>query len=590
MIYFVTTALLIIGGMLFKRDDEKKRVFPALCFIVFTYFVYLTTIAGIMSIVHIPVNIYSISAANVLVLCMILIRCLHKKSVQAYYVELYDCVFVISLVISVFVVFIRRYGSDFSIVFETSDPATHLKMAMNTVNDQSVSGMYTGQLLNGLMIEALDKWNSCAYVYRSFLIQYGINFFFAGFIFWSLLRKYAQSLPQKALLFIITFAYLFGYPYNDLLYGFVYLQISISLICFLFMVWEEFIYAKHQKWMFLVLVAMTLYSIGVSYTLFVPITFISTFLALYLHKMTQGELNISNRKYLSKAFIFEALALFAIPALMILWYTILEGRFLGESSLGQALALEGSIYRNLYGDFILYCIPTLYAICVCIKKRRTYLWNLVVPVFLLYYILIFAMMYKGTVSTYYFYKLNYLLWLIMAINAFWGMKELFVDNRMIYYIYLLSSIGLFVIYATNIEQKLREKNSNISWYKPSTAFFQIYEINKQFENQHSASISNSLVEISNRIWELNIDNQDVYFIGYWIKAFWFEAFTNMRLPYWALHLTNYQEIFDKCIQESDAKYFVLEKSLEDIDYADFIQNYYIVYENDFGYIFCIIED
>lgn len=588
MAYFVISLMVIILFLLLPKGKARQNILRSLAIAIIAYECYLCLVAGILSIVKIPISCFSISLVNIIIIFCILGMLCKQKKIQQYYVVFGDILFVIILAGIVTIMFLKRYTSDIQIVFETSDPSVHLQGAMDFVNSRTVSGMYIGQLINGLTIEGLRGIYSGTYIYKSFVLQYGFNFFMAGFIFWAAVSSYANCIAMKILAYTTTILYILGYPYNDMIFGFVYLQLTISVVAFIFAVVQDYLTDKVDSEICYILISIGCLATGIGYTLFAPIVYISAFLCVAYKIWQENEKRFNI--IMCKKIALTELGIFLCPTILTVWTIVISPSL--ESTVPDyvnVLKFEGYIYKNLFSDFAIYVIPGFYGIVRSIKIKKINFNSFLLPLFYIYYIFFLYRMLTDQVSTYYFYKLNFLMWLIILVCFVIGMYEIFNSEKILFDIIVSSYILLGVIYISKFEVSYNAKNANYVPYIASADFFRIYQ-NNEYWSENKAKINDGIVEVCNFV-NAKDNTEPIVFIGYWIDKRWYEAMTNQRIgdSFNAFEALPYAEVLDGFQNGLYGKSIVITKSAiqnnEDFSkFGSFLATYNIAYENDYAYV------
>ena len=562
--------------MLAPKYKDKKNLWRSLIMTGMAYECYLCMIAGIMTIVHIPVNIYTISVINLLCAAAMIVWIVKHHSVQKYSIRITDTVFICLLTAAIIYVVLDRFGLNLNIVFQAADPSAHLKTAMDFVHREAVGGMYISQLMNGLMIEALGKIFTNELVYKSFILQYSMNFFMAAAVFWAVIEKYGDRMVLRCVGYVITLAYVLGYPYNDMLYGFTYLQMGITAVCYMIALMQDYMDEEVDTWFWGVLMSMGCLGSSIGYTLFAPPVYISV-LACMLYKEHK-------HPQLHKKMIWHILEVFALPAFITIWVILIAPRIGGTAvNYGSALGVEGGIYRNLYSDFLLYCVPAVYGWIITVKRKKISLCSFLTPIFGAYYLFFGALMLKDKVSTYYFYKLNYLLWMLVLVLFVIGMHELFESERLMFGTVLGGILAMMLIYASGKEADYHNENSNYLPYTDAESFFRIYSYNREFRAAPSQR-PDELIDIS-RVVDERYKDDTVTYIGYWENLYWFDAMTDQRNQDIAtVEVEKFEGILQQFYNGEIGEYAVIEKGYDYlIPYQQQIESQ-AVYENAYAYI------
>lgn len=340
MIYLISSLAWIASFMLIQKYEEKQNIWRSVIMSAMAYECYLCLLGGVMTIMHVPVGINSIFIINVICIGAMLLYIWKQKKIQRYYITISDTVFLFGLAALICCLLINRFTPDMKIIFQTIDPSAHLKTAMDLVNTKQVSGMYVSQLLNGLMIEALKNIFANEFVYKSLIVQYGINLFMAAAVFWSVITKYSGHMVMRMLGYVSVVAYVLGYPYNDMLYGFVYLQITVATVCYLIALMQDYLDEKVNIWSWGILMGIGCLTVSVGYTLFAPPVYISMLVCM-LYQANRRKMQWGKR-------ILHVLEVFGIPTLLTIWIIVIAPKLNAtDVNYGTVLGAEGDAYRRI---------------------------------------------------------------------------------------------------------------------------------------------------------------------------------------------------------------------------------------------------
>lgn len=573
MIYLITSIIWIVTFMLVPKYKDKKNIWPTLFMTIMIYECYLCMFAGIMTVIRIPVDIYTVSVLNLLTIAGMVIAMCRIKKVQKYYIKIWDTIFIAAVALLIGYLMADRFTVDMKIIFQTIDPSAHLITTMDFVNRKAVGGMYVSQMINGLMIEALGNIFTNEFVYKSYIIQYGLNFFMAAAVFWTVIEKYTKNVVIKVLGYIVTIVYVLGYPYNDMLYGFTYLQMTVTLIGYMIMLMQDYLQAEEKRQFWLIIMSMSCLAVSVGYTLFAPPVYIAVLICM-LYKDRKEKVSFKKQ-------VFHILEVFLIPS-MITVYSIFVAAQVGDHPSyynTASLVAEGEAYRNLYSDFLLFSIPALYGSFAMYKKKKVTFLSFLLPIFGLYYIGIGALMMLDKMSTYYFYKLNYVVWMLVLILFLMGMDEIYQLKKTMFGIIIGGIVLLSAIYVSGVETVLNSSEKQYLPYADSGTFFRIYTCNKTFR-ENPAPKSDGLVEICGVVDETYHDGRVAY-IGYWENLRWYDALTYQNDE--DIRAEDVSQLLERFYSGEFGGYAVVEKGEGLEAYQDQLTED-SVYENDFGYI------
>lgn len=573
MIYLISSIIWIVAFTLFPKYKEKQNIWRSLILSIMSYECYLCLFAGIMTVIRIPVDIYTISLVNLLAIAGMICYMWRNRKIQKYYIKLMDSVFILGIAVLIGYLMLDRFTVDMKIVFQTIDPSAHISSTMDFVRNKTLKGMYVSQLMNGLMIEGLGGIFTNEFVYKSYIIQYGLNFFMAAAVFWSVVERYGTNIIMKLIVYAATVAYVLGYPYNDMLYGFTYLQVTVTLVCYIIALIQDYYCEEEKPWLWELLISMGCLAVGIGYTLFAPPVYIAVFLSIIYREYQKGRP--------LKKIIVQLLRVFALPSVMTVFVTMIAAQ-IGDKPIYYigALGVEGEAYRNLYSDFLLFSIPAVYGFVATLKKKKVNILAFLIPVFGMYYVGAGILMLCDKLSTYYFYKLNYMTWMLVLVLFVMGMRELLQLDKKIFGVVLSGILLLTAIYISGKETVYQNSDKLYLPYADSGAFFRIYTCNREFRNQPIQK-SEDLVDICGVVDE-NYSKEKVIFIGYWENSRWYDALTNQDNE--DILGQNCAEMLARFYNGELGEYAVVEKNSEGIDSYKEQLTKDSIYENNFAYI------
>ena len=341
--------------------------------------------------------------------------------------------------------------------------------------------------------------------------------------------------------------------------------------------------SKGKNNFILFLISLGCFGIAESYTPFAPFTFIAVFICI-AYKIQQEHGNI----FFSKQFYKTEIQIFLIPSLLTIWFVLIYPRigngFVIGNNYGTILSFEGYIYRNLYSDFLIYLPFALYAVYYQVKKEKIKIVNAVMFMSLfLYSIIAFIGMYYMVISTYYYYKLNFIMWMLLLILFVQGISLIYANCKEFIYIYGISWGIIFLLWFTNADVKLYEKNVTFNPFPNAHTCFEIFKYNNSIR-ERKTTISNELVDICQEVvYNYKKEQQIVMYLGNWLDNYWFEALTNQRQDVYCSN--DPLQFTQNYIDGKYGNYLVVAKNDESLAacYA-LIQDYTVVYENEYGFI------
>ena len=379
--------------------------------------------------------------------------------------NLLDSLFLTVLFIIAAVFGVKQFGSSFDVTYLTSDPANHFNASISVMNGGLLRGQFLGYFINGLILKIALP--SCGYwnLVHIYCFTEVIHLFVSGAALYSLLRYIFNG--YAFVYFIFAVFYMLGYPLNNMLFGFSYLGISITVVaCILFFCVRVQNCGSLANLGFL---SLSLYGLIISYSLFVPAIYLGVFIWLGWHLHSKG----FKTKHVAKNIVL----LFAIPVLLgfFVVYLSLFGSE-GSTSAANALTIEGYIYRDLYGSFIIIAPWALFGF-VTYCKERDFLIPIVGGVFIIFSMALLFMGILGHASSYYFFKVHYLLWLLFYILAAKAVDQVLSLQPFVFVSWSLVYSLLFIFAFSGFDIKLNEKRPLFNQTPTASASFKIYEFN-----------------------------------------------------------------------------------------------------------------
>jgi len=173
--------------------------------------------------------------------------------------------------------------------------------------------------------------------------------------------------------FLLTILYVLGYPLNNMIFGFFYLGLGVTLICGLIYLSDCYVYNEISKKLNIILIGIIMCCIILCYSLFAPVAFISVFVLLIL------QFKKENRLWTQNFFITIALTIL-LPGLIGIYYGYFN--FFPEQSISplQMIQFEGYIYRDLFSSFVIPLPFAIYGGMQIIKTKQKNLAVILAPI------------------------------------------------------------------------------------------------------------------------------------------------------------------------------------------------------------------
>jgi hypothetical protein len=494
-----------------RKTENKQNLIKWIIISFFIFWAINAIVVFSSSLIYLSSPLWSRAMIFAIISVLLFVIEAKQHKTQKYYKPTpinIICTLII-LIISCLVGFQRTHLSNLS--FETTDPAVHFSYAQrfsesdkllefsgeNKYFDQKrtdkimfFSYTYLGSLFQFIQPIANQFWIKVIIFNVTEMIVLACSGILLYFIVEEQLKK---GVIKRLFLLILSLLFLLGYPLNNLLFGFHYLGYFIISALLIIDLMFEFRKKYHER-VFIVLLALEGFLVFMTYYMFVPVIFAST--GLYLLYVTFIKKDYAF-KVIIKTIIFSLIIPFVIGCF---YYFIYNKIFLpGESyyNTANAFELEGYIYRNLIGNFVLLLPAFIYSIFISIKKKELQLITLMIIIELLFMLVIYIPFYKGDFASYYFYKNYYLLWPLMFINL-GGLLSL-SDNQSYDFVKtnLIMMLLVFGLYKSGIENRLTDKNILLNPTSFSTSINDIYFFNDFIMNNREDILSrDEIIDLS----------------------------------------------------------------------------------------------
>ena len=562
--YILSIIILGIGFIVFKKSDEKLSIVKWIVMFFISLLAYNVTVCMLLGLINIKADLWLLALINIIVAVLINIKTFKNKDFQKYEFKKTDLIGILFITILCSVVIIKDMcPQDGGIKYAAIDSAIHFRAAKHYSENLNVftncedktifdfNFMQTGAYINdGLLMRVGHPLTGIGeeYIYEAFEISiYVLNLF----TFYVLVKDSIKGKIGTILSFILIGLYAYGYPYNSYMYGFSYLSVGVlSTLAIVIVI--DMLYDKERKFkssFVIPLLVMQGMLLIFSYCLFVPGIFAGICIYTFIKDFKdEGKsiLKIFKKKTL---IILGLLILVTAYGIMYLVYPTFVTA--GQSNLKDALLNDGGMYKNLISNFIFY-IPFGILFIVDIIKRRKEVFKEFkftsiefFTIFIgLYFIAMWIGMRLAIMSTYYFFKIYYIMWplvlatTIVLVNRY-SEKKL---GKILFGVYIVAWTGyvIFMVAYKTYPGFSYDKKVNTRDY---TGMY--YDQNCNFRGLIQAynNLAKEQIEIINAMKELNLKAEDITLIsGSYYERCWATALGN---------LTSDTMIYQDVIQDTD---------------------------------------
>ena len=147
IIYIIATLILYIQTLILKKSEQKLNICKqaVITFVMFTCYNLLT--CYILTFINIPINMINLTAVNIALTVLIMIKIIRDKQIQKFYIDKKDIIFFILLLITATLITHKQYGNIDNIKYYTTDAREHYNVSKLFYKANSLmikQGMYEG--------------------------------------------------------------------------------------------------------------------------------------------------------------------------------------------------------------------------------------------------------------------------------------------------------------------------------------------------------------------------------------------------------------------------------------------------------------
>lgn len=543
--YVICFVVLFSVTTLIKKTSKKINILLWAVVNLMAICCFQTFVAAIFSLIGIPINIVTLACVNMIAGLFIGFKVYKLKERQAFFLEKWNVVGIVVLGLILIAFILKTCTLEFAPHYLAVDAAAHLRMALGIVNYESVYGMFFSALHHAIFIELLGPLVSSVVYYKLYVMSDMLHMLFGWVLFYFLIQRYAKDRYLKVAAIIISIIYALGYPANSTLFGFTYLGMGVAVISFLMIVVDWFVDDDFEKGVAILLLSLGCLGIFESYVLFMPITFFAILFVMFFEQFKKKKLfSVETIKY--------GLSIFLIPTILGLLYTYM-GTFNEETNttVSSAIANEGGIYKDLFSNFAILIPFVLFAFVNLVREKKNKLVLWILPLLLGFMFVLLYLGVNGKVSSYYYYKNYYLLWLFAFELFFIGVSYFNKELRLFLSFALATWSAVLVAFVINIETAIYNKAPMfISSIKAGT-YNDIYGFNRDAVSL--PCFSGFKLELFRYVGEsIDFHESAVAIASSWEDWYWYEVITGQSLDSGYYHwMFGEGEFFDTLYKDAD---------------------------------------
>lgn len=443
--YVLTVIAMIATFVLFKKTEKKQNLVNHLILSVICYLGFNILVCMVFGCMNITTNLLFLSIADLLVACGLGFKIYKDKCIQCFEIRKRDIFGVLICLLIVCHMAVSQYAPLSKTVANASvDACMHYSAATNFADEMKALAkinnttgynfktMQTGAYINtgifmNIVRDVIPGWED----YVAFKVFETGIMALVILSFFMLISEKLQDKKSYVVGMVLLVLYAYAYPYTSLLHGFSYLSVCLMFATALFYMAKVYEKGEINFWVQLAIIVLLGVGIIFSYCLFVPPLF--AFICIYVFIKDFGKKEEkSYLKFFKKSTLWVTALLLIVTIVSIFYLVVPTFTDSDQNKLTDAIGFEGGIYKSLYQDFLFYIPFVILFIYKTIKDKKINFQTVALALIGGQTLLMFFGVVYGIVSPYYYYKMYFLLWILLvdiAVEVMAGVeenKELFV--------------------------------------------------------------------------------------------------------------------------------------------------------------------
>lgn len=605
--YVLTVIAMIATFVLFKKSEKKQNLINHLILSVICYLGFNILICMVFGCLNITTNLLFLSIADLIVAAGLGFKIYKDKGIQAFEIRKRDIAGALICLVIVCYMAVNQYAPLSKTVANASvDACMHYSAATNFADEMKVLAkinnttgynfktMQTGAYINtgifmNIVRDIIPGWED----YVAFKVfETGITALVI-LAFYMLISDKLKDAKSYIVGMVLLVLYAFAYPYTSLLHGFSYLSVCLMFATALFYMAKQYTESQMSLWIQLPIFVLIGVGIIFSYCLFVPALFAFICIYVFIKDLEKKE-EKSYLKIFKKSTLWITGLLLVVTIVSIFYLVIPTFTDSDQNKLTDAIGFEGGIYKSLYQDFLFYIPFVILFVYKTIKDKKINFQTIALALIGGQTLLMLLGIIGGIVSPYYYYKMYFLLWILLVDIAVEVMSDL-DENKEMFVMgasYLAIWVMVIMFMLTGLEGKLKEKCPNL--FDPKAQFLTgiYYTTNVEGVLNINASClvdadRVKLAEAMGEVDDITLKNMVVGGMNTNCKA-WMYVISRAESGGASINDLQYAVVETKVedfMKDDSKKYFVLYTA----DKYETTDNYEVVFQNKAGVILRKLE-
>lgn len=562
----------------------------------------------VFGVLNITTSLLFLSFANLIVTSGLGFKIYKDKEIQSFEIRKRDFAGALICLVIVCYMAVTQYSPLSKTVANASvDACMHYSAATNFADEMKVLAkinnttgynfktMQTGAYINtgifmNIVRDIIPSWED----YVAFKVfETGITALVI-LAFYMLISDKLKNAKSYIVGMVLLVLYAFAYPYTSLLHGFSYLSVCLVFATALFYMAKQ--YTESGISLYVQLPIFVLIGVGIifSYCLFVPALF--AFICIYVFIKDLGKKEEKTYlKIFRKSTLLITGLLLIVTIVSIFYLVIPTFTDNDQNKLTDAIGFEGGIYKSLYQDFLFYVPFVILFIYRTIKEKKINFQTIALALIGGQTLVMFFGVVYGIVSPYYYYKMYFLLWILLVDIAIETISDL-DENKEIFVMgasYLTIWTMIVLVAVTGFEARLQAKRPTLFDTCRAPALAGIYYTTnvEGVLNINASCLVDAnrvkLAEAMGKIEDITLKNMMVGGMNTNCKA-WMYVISRAESGDASINDLQYAVVETKVedfLKDESKKYFVLYTS----DKYETTEDYELVFQNEAGVILRKLE-
>lgn len=473
--YVLTVIALLVTFVLFKKSEKKQNLINHSILSVICYLGFNILICMVFGCLNITTNLLFLSITDLIVVAGLGFKIYKDKGIQSFEIRKRDILGVIVCLAIVCYMAIDQYTPLSKTVANASvDACMHYSAATNFADEMKALAkidnttgynfktMQTGAYINtgifmNIVRSVIPAWED----YVAFKVFETGMTALVILAFYMLISDKLKDKKSYIVGLVLLVLYAFAYPYTSLLHGFSYLSVCLVFATAFFYMAKEYGKGEINFWVQLPIIVLIGVGIIFSYCLFVPALFAFICIHVFITDLKKEEK--AYFKFFKKSTILVTGLLLVVTILSIFYLVIPTFTDSDQNKLTDAIGFEGGIYKSLYQDFLFYVPFVVLFIYKTIKNKKLNFQTIALGLIGGQTLLMFFGVVYGIVSPYYYYKMYFLLWILLVEIAVEVMSDLDENKEMFVMgaTYLAIWVTIILIAVSGLEARLQAKRPTL---------------------------------------------------------------------------------------------------------------------------------